>query len=350
MELSPDETHHLTMRFTVVTPSFNQLDWLARCIASVRDQVAQASDECRVTSDETVGRGETGNLKPEEMRARISVEHIVQDAGTPGIEDLARRHGAAFYREGTKVFSAQETGDGRQGTGLHSLTIYSGKDGGMYDAINRGLGKATGEVCSYLNCDEQYLPGTLPWVADFFAAAPGTDVLFGAAIVVREDGSYVCDRRVIVPTRWHTMVSGNLSIFTSSTFFRRGSVVDRGLVFDPQWKVVGDAAWALRLIGTGAVMASTHRPLSAFAETGSNLSAGGNPEAAVEVRRLAQSAPRLARCLRPWILFCYRLRRWRSGAYRLHPHRYAIYADAECRSRRSFDVSRPSFRWKLEAS
>ena len=29
----------------------------------------------------------------------------------------------------------------------------------MYDAINRGLRRATGEICGYLNCDEQYLAG-----------------------------------------------------------------------------------------------------------------------------------------------------------------------------------------------
>ena len=39
------------MRFTIVTPSYGQLDWLELCVASVRDQVAT--------------RAETGNLKPE---------------------------------------------------------------------------------------------------------------------------------------------------------------------------------------------------------------------------------------------------------------------------------------------
>lgn len=310
------------MRFTVVTPSFNQLDWLRRCVASVRDQVSTP----------------------------LSVEHIVQDAGTEGIEKFAREHGAVLYREGEKDCRGQEAGGEGEQTGDYSLTIYSERDAGMYDAINRGLRKATGEICAYLNCDEQYLPQTLRWVADFFSDSPGTDVLFGAAIVVREDGSYVCDRRVMVPTRWHSMVSGNLSIFTGSTFFRRSAVLDRGLFFDPHWKVVGDAVWTLRLIEAGLVMTASHRPLSAFAETGGNLSGGGNPRAAEETRRLRWSAPAVARCLRPCILLSYRLRRWLTGAYKLHPHSYAIYTDSECRQRRQFDVRRPCFRWQLGAS
>ena len=40
------------------------------------------------------------------------------------------------------------------------LKLYVETDNGMYDAINRGLAKARGEICGYLNCDEQYLPGT----------------------------------------------------------------------------------------------------------------------------------------------------------------------------------------------
>ncbi len=278
----------------------------------------------------------------------LTIEHIVQDAGTPGIEEFAREVGASFHRDGKEVFSSQSSvgSDSKAG---YSLTIYSEKDAGMYDAINKGLKKATGQICAYLNCDEQYLPGTLPWVADYFAVAPQTDVLFGAAIVTRADGSYVCDRRVMVPTRWHTMVSGNLSIFTSSTFFRRKSVVEHGLLFDSQWRVCGDAVWALRFLDAGLRMKATHKPLSAFAETGVNMSAVGNPRAAEESRSLALSAPAAARALKPAVLLAYRLRRWWSGAYALNPHEYAVYTAADSRQRRCFEVNKPAFRWQMGA-
>ena len=42
----------------------------------------------------------------------------------------------------------------------------------MYDAINRGLRRASGEILAYLNCDEQYLPGALQEVAAFFEKHP----------------------------------------------------------------------------------------------------------------------------------------------------------------------------------
>lgn len=220
----------------------------------------------------------------------------------------------------------------------------------MYDAINKGLTKATGDVCAYLNCDEQYLPGTLAWVADYFYRQPETDVLFGAAIVTKKDGSYVCDRKVMPPTRWHTMVSGNLSFFTSSTFFRRAPVVDSGILFDPGWRVVGDAVWALRLIANGMNMHSTNKALSVFAETGGNLSAMGNPRAAGESLRLSTAAPRLVRMGKHAVVAWYRVRRWIAGAYSMAPHSYSIYTLKSDSCRMSFDALHPTFRWKLRVN
>jgi glycosyltransferase involved in cell wall biosynthesis len=346
------------MRFTIVTPSYGQLDWLELCIASVADQ-----------------------------HGVDAIEHIVCDAGSEGIEEFARRMGAGFYQDGKRVFGFQCSVDGEfvgaedtkadsaqctswslrrpvssnlgsvdgesvgaEGESVerkgYSLTIYTEKDEGMYDAINKGLLRATGDVCAYLNCDEQYLPRTLRWVADYLSVSLETQVLFGAAIVTRADGSYVCDRRVMVPTRWHTMVSGNLSIFTSSTFFRRKSVVERGLLFDPQWRVCGDAVWALRFLEAGLRMEATNKPLSAFAETGVNMSATDNPRAAEEGLRLALSAPAAARALKPGVLLAYRFRRWLSGAYALNPHNYAIYTVGDVRQRKRFEVNEPAFRWR----
>lgn len=312
------------MRFTIVTPSFKQLDWLKLCVASVRDQ----------------------GLKTENCPPLLSVEHIVQDAGTPGIEEFAREHGAAFYREGKEVFGEQCSVDD-EAPGGYTLKIYSEKDSGMYDAINRGLQKTSGDICAYLNCDEQYLSGTLSQVADYFSGQPEMDVLFGATIVVRADGSYVCDRRVMVPTRWHTMVSGNLSVFTSSTFFRRSAIVERGLLFDPQWKIVGDASWVLKLLEAKVRMAATDQRLSVFAETGGNLSA--DSKAIGERVAFSSQAPAAVRLSKSLLVFWYRVRRWRSGAYDLHPHRYAIFTTDECSHRRHFDVDSPTFRWKMKA-
>ena len=326
------------MRFTIVTPSFNQLDWLELCIASVADQGRKRAEAGNLSlsegkvnewEGEKVGKWEGGSRAETE---KIFIEHLVCDGGSEGIVDFKGRMLARFPE-----------------TSHYRLEFLVGPDAGMYEAINKGLRRSTGDICAYLNCDEQYLPRTLRWVADYLSVSPETEVLFGAAIVTRADGSYVCDRRVMVPTRWHTMVSGNLSIFTSSTFFRRKSVVERGLLFDPQWRVCGDAVWALRLLEAGLRMKATNKPLSAFAETGANMSAVGNPRAAEEGLRLELSAPAAARAFKPGVLLAYRFRRWLSGAYALKPHSYAVYTAEEADRRQRFAVDRPIFRWKMGA-
>ena len=334
------------MRFSIITPSFNQLDWLRLCVASVKDQVKTPDSGFRIQdeggSPARPPFAQNPKSKINNPKSTISpplaVEHIIQDAGTPGIEEFAREIGADFYRDGQFISPASFR------ISNYSLTIYCERDAGMYDAINRGLLRATGEICAYLNCDEQYLPGTLGRARGFFEASGETDVLLGAAIVVHPDGSYLCDRRVSIPGRLHTLVSGNLSIFTSSTFFRKSSIVDRRLLFDPEWRVAGDGVWVLSLISANIRMAAISEPLASFVFSGENLSF--QKSASSETARLLQMAPVYARIGKPAILAAYRLKRLLSGNYSLPPHTYEIFTQESPDKRTAFFVEHPTFRWR----
>src|ERR1700730_16381445 len=102
----------------------------------------------------------------------------------------------------------------------------------MYDAINRRLSKVRGDICAYLNCDEQYLPGTLEKVADHFRNHHKIDILFGDAVLIDGEGHSLSYRRAILPTRRHVRLS-HLNTITCATFFRR-KIFERGFRFDPQ--------------------------------------------------------------------------------------------------------------------
>ena len=320
------------MRFTIVTPSYNQLDWLRLCVASVRDQVAT--------------KAETGNLSLSEGQAEapseISIEHIVQDAGTPGIEEFARENQASFYRDGSKVLGLPSSVGSASKAG-YSLTIYSEKDAGMYDAINKGLRKASGEICAYLNCDEQYLQGALSEVAHWFDANSRCDVAFGDIVVVKPDGKYLCDRTAMLPTKLHTLVSGNLSVYSAATFFRKSAVLDRSLLFSSDWKVVGDSVWISSLLDAGLNVGLLERRISSFIYSGDNLSLDVKGEQ--ERAKLRATASPVARACAPAIVAFFRMRRLLAGGYSLPSQDYAIFTDKNGPRREVFEVKQPTHRW-----
>lgn len=73
------------------------------------------------------------------------------------------------------------------------------RDAGMYDAVNKGFRRAHSALVSHLNCDEQYLPGALAFVRDYFGRHPEVDVLFGDALIIRPDGSLIAFRKGFAP-------------------------------------------------------------------------------------------------------------------------------------------------------
>lgn len=300
------------MKFSIITPHFEQLDWLSLCVASVADQV-----------------GDSG----------LRIEHMIQDAGTPGIEDFARVHGAAFYSGDLSSSSDSFS----PASSAYTLSIFSEKDSGMYDAINRGFRRATGDIVAWLNADEQYLSHSLAKVATAASEHPACDMLFGDVVVTNTSGEYICSRTGIIPTRLHSLVSGNLSFLSAANFLRR-SVIDRGFYLPAGWRVVGDAAWAVDLLVSGFSMRRIPKYLASFVDTGENLCL--RPEAAGEMARLSKLAPSWAQYLRPAIIAWFRVRKLLAGAYRLTPFSYDVFTKQEPANRQHFRVPRPTQRWR----
>jgi glycosyltransferase involved in cell wall biosynthesis len=295
-------------KLSIITPSFRQLSWLKLAAASVADQQG------------------------------VTIEHIVQDAGTgPELEAWA-----AEWREECRKRAYHPVGGEQSDDAGCDYRLFVENDTGMYDAINRGLQRASGEIAAYLNCDEQYLPGALAAVGKYFDENPEVDVAFAHALVTDAQGRCLCLRKAILPGKIHTWVSGNLAILTCAMFFRRTAILERGLLFNPNQCAIGDGEWIMRLIDVGVPMGILRRITSTFLDHGSNLML--SDRAVREQRQLIASAPRWARALRPLVLAHYRLRKLLHGAYRQAPFDYSVYLDPVART--CFHVAKPSFRWK----
>ena len=276
------------VEFSIITPSFRNSQWLKLCVASVADQPG------------------------------VEAEHIVQDAGSD---------------DGTLDWLTRDP----------RVRAHVEKDKGMYDAINRGLRRARGGLLAYLNCDEQYLPGTLKKVSAFFDRHPDVDIVLGACILVDTGGNYLCERRPLTPRLLHIWASGNLGFLTAGMFMRRRVMDTHKLFFNPDLRDVGDAEWTVRVVKAGLRTAVLPEFLSVFTKTGHNLGLG--PNTAKERQAFVASAPRWARFLKPLLVMHFRLRRWRAGHYRCDPHDYSIYTLDNPACRKTFHVANPAFRW-----
>jgi glycosyltransferase involved in cell wall biosynthesis len=182
------------MKFSVITPSYNQGRFLPDCVESVLSQ--------------------TG----------VEVEHIITDAG-----------------------STDET--------LEVLASYphlkwtSEPDGGMSDGINKGFLKATGDWVMWLNCDDYLLPDALEKVADFIKKHPLADVVHGDCIYVNEDKTPI-RRKLDTPVdEWDFLFVG-CCIPSTATFYRR-EILDAGHLLDVAYRNCMDWEYYLRLTRQG---------------------------------------------------------------------------------------------------
>jgi glycosyltransferase involved in cell wall biosynthesis len=78
------------------------------------------------------------------------------------------------------------------------LIWVSEKDEGHYHAMNKGIGRATGEVLVILNADDWFRPEALRKVAEAFQQHPVWDALFGDVVFVDGQGQKIYRREEAV--------------------------------------------------------------------------------------------------------------------------------------------------------
>lgn len=182
------------VKFSIITPSFNQGRFLRDCVESV---LAQSG---------------------------VETEHIVTDAGSTDetLEVLA---------------------------GYAHLKWTSEPDGGMSDGINTGFRIATGDWVMWLNCDDYLLPGALGKVAGFITAHPEADVVHGDCVFVKEDKTPIRRKFDTPVDEWDLLFVG-CCIPSTATFYRR-EIIEAGHLLDVGYRNCMDWEYYLRLHRSG---------------------------------------------------------------------------------------------------
>jgi len=120
-------------------------------------------------------------------------------------------------------------------------------------------------------------------------------------------------------------------------------VHERGIVFDPRWRDLGDGFWVQAMLENHVPMTVCDSFTSAFADTGENMNL--KPNAIREKNEILATIPLWLRLFKPVWILQHRLRKLRAGHYSLKPTSYSIYTLQSPDQRVRFDVAKPTAVW-----
>jgi glycosyltransferase involved in cell wall biosynthesis len=175
------------MLISIVTPTLNAIQYFEECLQSIQIQVGP----------------------------NVAVEHIVTDGGsTDGTVELAKSYGAR---------------------------VLTGKDSGIYDAINKGYKNASGDLIGFLGADDVLLPGGLDAVARCYLECDRPDWIVGAGRWIDANGDSLGD--ITAPPNW--ISSGMLAALNWTCIQHVSSFVSPALYeklggFDLRYKGAAD--------------------------------------------------------------------------------------------------------------
>jgi len=181
-------------RVSVLTPSYNQAEWLP------------------------------DNLRSVSCQTYPHVEHIVADGGsTDGTVEMLTAAG-------------------------ESVTWTSGPDGGQAAAINTAFSASTGDIIGWINSDDSYVDcGVVDRVVAFFERHPDVDVVYGHGLQTTGDGSAI---QILWAPPFDAELLRTLDFITQpAAFIRRSAII--GPLLDESFHFAMDYSLWLRLLASG---------------------------------------------------------------------------------------------------
>lgn len=189
----------MTLTISVITAVFNRANTIGQALASVQEQTWE------------------------------QVEHLVIDGGsTDGTLELLELQGARL------------------------AVLVSEPDKGIYDAINKGLEQATGDVVGLMHSDDFYADEqVLERVARAFSDSAVDGVYGDLDYVARDDPSRIVRRwraGIYEPSR---LTKGWMP--PHPTLYLRRSVIQKWGAFDTSFRIAADYDAMLRYLGRGRI-------------------------------------------------------------------------------------------------
>lgn len=186
------------------------------------------------------------------------VEHIVKDGGSTKDDTVAIVKG--------KTSRYEECGK--------SLVVVSERDGGIYDAMNKGVRLATGDVIGILNSDDFYTSDdVLAIVAKEFSEHPELEAVYGDVHFVKDSDLSKCTRYYSSGYFRPWMLRFGFMPAHPSFYVRRGVYEKYGL-YDLDFRTSSDFEWMVRLFAISKVNAKYLKKDFVTMRTGGESTAG----------------------------------------------------------------------------
>ena len=153
--------------------------------------------------------------------------------------------------------------------------IISEKDGGLYEAMNKGLRAAKGDYVWFINSgDEVATPTTLTEIVELLPSYDLPDVIYGDTLMTDNDGKVIGGRRLTPPKKL-TWKSFRMGMLVSHQAF----IAKRALapLYDERYRFSADFDWCVRILKNSQLVLNTHFTLARFLDGGitkHNIAAG----------------------------------------------------------------------------
>lgn len=148
----------------------------------------------------------------------------------------------------------------------HIHTLVSEPDKGLYDAMNKGIARATGDYLCFLNAgDALHEDDTLFQMVHSITGTELPDVLYGETAIVDREGHFLRMRRLSAPEElsWKSFKHGML-VCHQAFFARRDQVEPYNL----SYRFSADFDWCIRIMKKSQTLHNTHLTLIDYLNEG----------------------------------------------------------------------------------
>lgn len=166
--------------------------------------------------------------------------------------------------------SSDNTVDKVKQSGLKTACLVSERDKGLYDAMNKGISRATGDYLCFLNAGDSFHScDTLEKMAASVAGKERLpDILYGETAEVDEQRRFVRMRRLKAPEKldWKSFRYG-MSVCHQAFFARRDIVP----MYNLKYRFSSDVDWCIRVMKKSKEIVNTHIVIIDYLQNGLSL-------------------------------------------------------------------------------